>query len=93
MICINLLACLQFRHAVIRVREWSLSSIHYLDFCGCHFMEGGEGQKMEGKGREENSFHSTFLAHFVFILYSKSNMSPLEGRLQAISLFWQSLLP
>lgn len=54
---------------------------------------GGEGQKMEGKGREENSFHSTFLAHFVFILYSKSNMSPLEGRLQAISLFWQSLLP
>ena len=42
---------------------------------------GGEGQKMEGKGREENSFHSTFLAHFVFILYSKSNMSPLEGRL------------
>ena len=54
---------------------------------------GGEGQKMEGKGREENSFHSTFLAHFVFILYSKSNMSPLEGRLRAISLFWQSLLP
>ena len=53
----------------------------------------GEGQKMEGKRREENSFHSTFLAHFVFILYSKSNMSPLEGRLRAISLFWQSLLP
>ena len=52
---------------------------------------GGEGQKMEGKGGE--FFHSTFLAHFVFILYSKSNMSPLEGRLQAISLFWQSLLP
>ena len=54
---------------------------------------GGEGQKMEGKRREEDSFHSTFLAHFVFILYSKSNMSPLEGRLRAISLFWQSLLP
>ena len=54
MICINLLACLQFRQAVIKVREWSLSSSHYLDFCGCHFMEGGGGAKngREGEGGE-----------------------------------------
>ena len=100
MICINLLACLQFRHAVI-IWIFVGAILIRLERIGLEVKEsfslqqwrGGEGQKMEGKGREENSFHSTFLAHFVFILYSKSNMSPLEGRLQAISLFWQSLLP